>query len=207
LGLYSGFDNSTEDWSVGSFFARSSEKAQDFQATGGWSGGYLQTTDKFGNNAFRAPSWWLGDQSRLFGSVLRFYQKAAETDGLTAPVVVLASETLRLQYRAAPPRTDWTEYRVALRAGQWEIGDGSGGVGKRLATNEEIFEALSNVEWLAFNGDWHTGEDLVGLDEVSLYTPDNSDFTEIPEPAAMTMFAGFGALAVALARSRMSRAS
>jgi hypothetical protein len=207
VALSSTFDTGTEGWSIGAFFATESEPATDYQPTGGWSGGFLQTEDLFGNNAFRAPSTWLGNQAMLFGGTLRFYQRAADNDGLVAPAVALASGGLRLQYRAAPPGTDWTEYTVGLRTGDWEIADGSGAPGSRLATDAEILQVLSDLEWIAFGADWHTGDDLVGLDEVSITTGGGGDNPgpggdNVPEPSAMTAFAGLGALALALLKRR-----
>ena len=178
--LHSSFETGTEGWSIGSFFAPISILAEDYVAAGGQSGGFLQTEDLFGNNSFRAPASWLGNQSALFGAVLRFYQRAEETDGLVSPVVVLASDMIRLQYRMAPPGTDWTEYNVTFRAGDWEVGNGSGRPGSRLATDAELLQVLSNLDWLAFSGDWHTGADLVGIDEVSISTLDVTPVIDPP---------------------------
>ena len=196
--LNSSFDTEAEGWSVGLFFSPGLLSGVKYHASGGPSGGFIETTDVNTNNAFRAPSDWLGNQSALFGGVLRFQQRAIDTDRLVAPAVVLSSGSTRLQYRAAPPGTDWTPYSVALRSGEWEVGDGSGGPGSRLATNAEILMVLSNLEWFAFSGDWKAGEDLVGLDEVSVTTM----MADAPEPAAMTSAAGLGTIALALLHRR-----
>jgi hypothetical protein len=197
---YSSFDSGTEGWSIGGFFASSSSPATDFVPSGGVSGGYLETTDIFGNNAFRAPSSWLGDQSALFGGRLRFFQRAVETDGFVSPVVVLAGAGLRLQYRDMPPGTEWTPYVVDLMAGGWEIGDGSGDPSSRLATDDQIRQVLANLDWIAFYADWHTGPDRVGLDEVMI-EGNGENPTEAPEPATVSIV-GLGAMAMIAVRRR-----
>lgn len=194
--LHSSFDSDTEGWSVGAFFGTPSVPLTAHEPNGGRSGGYLATTDQFGNNAFRAPSGWLGNQTRLFGGRLRFYQRASESDGLVAPMVVLAGNSLILQFRAAPPTSDWTEFSVLLNAGAWEIGDGSGDASAKLASDEQILGVLGDLQWIAFSADWKAGEDLVGLDEVSITD------ASVPEPSSLTAVAGLAAVAMAVARRR-----
>jgi hypothetical protein len=204
------FDSGAEGWSIGDFFAASFSPATGYVASGGASGGYLETTDIFGNNAFRAPSSWLGDQSQLFGGRLRFFQRAAQIDGLSFPVVVLAGSGQRLQYRDVAPGTNWTAYTVDLLAGRWEVGDVSGDPSARLATNAELREVLSSLDWFAFHADWHTGDDLIGLDEVSIDAPgldgpDDPDGpggdTTVPEPASLSIV-GLGVIVIAALRRR-----
>jgi hypothetical protein len=209
---HSSFDSGTEGWSIGDFFAASFSPAEGFVASGGVSGGYLETSDLYGNNAFRAPSSWLGDQSRLFGGRLRFFQRAAETDGLAFPVVVLAGAGMRLQYRDLPPGPDWTEYSVGLFAGHWEVGDGSGEASPRLATDDQIREVLSSLDWLAFHADWHTGADLIGFDEITIEGPGgdnpnggnpnggNPNNVHTPEPSALSIVTGLGSIVIAVVR-------
>jgi hypothetical protein len=204
--LHSGFDQDAEGWSVGLFFSLGSLSPADYQPAGGSTGGYIETTDVNTDNAFRAPAPWLGDQSALFGGVLSFSQRALDTDGLVAAAAVLASGRTRLQYRAPPPGTDWTSYSVQLRAGEWEVGNGTGAASLRLATDAEILAVLSDLDWLAFSADWKAGDDLVGLDEVSITSiiggvnGPGPVPVEAPEPAAMTSVAGLAALGLILFR-------
>lgn len=204
--IYSGsFDSGTDGWSIGEFFSSPSSPASGFIPTGGVSGGYLETTDVYGYNAFRAPASWLGNQIQLFGTNLHFFQRAEDTDNFVSPLIVLAGSGMFLQYRAAPPGTDWTEYDVSFIAGEWEVGNGSGEAG-RLATNDEIREVLSSLDWLAINADWKTGADRIGLDGVAIETArDPGPVTHTPEPASLPAVAGLGALATAVWRRRRKR--
>ena len=81
-----------------------------------------------------------------------------------------------------------------------------------MATDAELLQVLSNLDWLAFSGDWHTGADLVGIDEVSISTLDATPVIDpepvhTPEPASMTAVTGLGALALAVWRRRSAARS
>lgn len=196
--LESSFSAGDEGWTLGDFFNRTHGVLPQYVSSGGVSGGFIQAIDVYGFNSFHAPAAWLGNQSALHGSLLHVHQRVASSDGINFPLVVLGSGATRLQYRVSPPGTDWTHIQVPLvAAAGWEVGLGSGDPG-RAATEEELRLVLSNVEWFAFNADWQTGDDLVGLDEVYITNP---------EPGAMILtFSGLAAV-VSIARRRRQSAN
>ena len=184
--LESNFDSGLDGWSVGELFSLTHGVAPQYVDAGGVSGGFIQTEDIYAFNAFRAPSSWLGDQSNLFGASLRIGQRARSTDGITYPLVVIGSGSTRLQFRAAPPGTDWTTFIVPFRADAgWELGDGSGNLNV-AATDAQLKLALSKVDWFGINADWKTGTDLVGLDQVKVYVSDEANIDN-PEPSTVIL--------------------
>jgi len=79
--------------------------------------------------------------------------------------VVLAAGQRRLHYRhAEPPGLDWTSYRVPLRpAAGWtnaETGE--------PATAEEMQEVVSALDTLWIRGEFRTGDDVGGIDNIRI---------------------------------------
>jgi laminin B (domain IV) len=199
--LESNFDSGIEGWSIGELFTVTHGSAPQYVNTGGVTGGFIQTADLYAFNAFRAPSNWLGDQSSLFGATMRISERVRSSDGLPYPLVVIGSGSTRLQFRAAPPGTDWTTFIVPLRADAgWELADGSGGPGVSV-TDAQLKAALSKVDWLGIDADWHTGADLVGLDNVKVSFPDNIT-VHTPEPSTVLLVISGLCAAVVLKRRR-----
>jgi hypothetical protein len=195
----SNFDNGTDGWTVGELFSIAHGALPQNP------GGFLQTEDIYGFNAFRAPSEWLGNQSGLLGGSLQIRERIQSSDGVAYPLVVIAGGGIRLQYRTPPPGTDWSNFVVPLRANSgWEVADGSGDPGI-AATDAQFRDVLSKIEWLGINADWKTGTDLVGLDHVSVSIP-NSITLANPEPSAMILAAS-GLLLTAYLKGRSRRYS
>jgi hypothetical protein len=190
--LESNFESGNDGWTLGDFFNNSFGAVPEYMNTGGVQGGYLQATDIYGYNSFHAPSSWLGNQSAIYGGLLHISERVASADGMVQPLVVLASGAMRLQYTTNPPTNEWQEFVVPLLASAgWEVGLGNGEA-SRPATEEELAAVLSDLTWLAINADWQTGDDLVGLDEV---------FVTTPEPSAILLTLS-GLLALAFAAKR-----
>jgi Laminin B (Domain IV) len=197
VSLESNFDSGDDGWTVGDFFGGDHGFLPNHVTFGGVSGGYIETDDFYGFNAFRAPASWLGDQSGLYGAVLHIHQKVLSSDGLNFPMVALVSGVIKLQYRTPPPGADWTAFHIPLRADEgWEIGNGSGNPGAP-ATEEDLRRVLSNLSWFAINADWQTGDDLVGMDQVSV---------SVPEPASFALSASaFAAFAILRRRKHSNK--
>ncbi len=193
----SDFNSGDDGWKVGNLFGNSSVQAPEYVTVGGYDGGYIQTQDLFGYNAFGAPASWLGDQSGTYGATLHFHQRVLASDGNKASAVVITDGTTRLQFRATPPGTSWTEVKVWFHVDAgWQIANGSGNAGP-AATEAQLRTVLSNLTGLAINADWLTGSDLVGLDSVSL---------SMPEPASVGLSA-FALVAFAVLQKRRRRSS
>ncbi len=197
--LRSDFETGDQRWSVGEFFNSTHGWLPTYVPFGGVGGsGYIETGDVYGFNAFHAPPSWLGDQSRLYGAKIRIQQKVLSSDGAMLPLIALVSGATKLQYRTPPPGTDWTTYQIPLVASAgWEIGNGSGDPGP-AATEEDLMRVLSNLQWLAINADWQTGNDLVSMDGVGVSIG-------MPEPASIALSASaLAALALLHRRRRVS---
>ena len=199
--LESNFDSGIDGWSIGELFTITQSSAPQYVDTGGVSGGFIQTTDLYSFNALRAPTSWLGDQSSLFGATMRISQRARTSDGIAYPIVVIGRGSTRLQFRAAPPGTDWTTFIVPLRADAgWELGDGSGDPGMPV-NDAQLKFMLSRIDWLGIDADWHTGADLVGMDSVKISFPENIT-VDNPEPSTVVLVISGLCAAVVLKRRR-----
>ena len=196
--LESDFSIGMEGWTLGDFFNATHGALPQYISAGGIDGGgYIQGTDIYGFNSFHAPDSWLGNQSQLCGGVLHLHQLARSNDALNYPLVVLGSGATRLQFRTAPPGTDWTEYVIPFRAeAGWEMGNGSGDPGP-AATEADLQAVLANLQWFALDADWQTGDDLVGLDQV---------YVSMPEPSAW-LLSGSGLAGLVVGATRRRRRS
>jgi hypothetical protein len=207
--VQSTFDVNDEGWRGGDFFSPDDDAAPVYSATGGASGGYISMTDFFPWTAFQASSAFLGDQSAAYGGDLSFYERVQTSDSIPAPVVQIGDGTgLVLQFFATPPITTlspaWTFYSVSLKASAgWRVTPipfcgnqtcNADPIASPAATEAQMQQVLSNLQFLNINSDWHTGMDTVDLDQVVL--------TAVPEPSTMILLVlGLAGCCVAKARS------
>jgi len=137
-----------------------------YYPTGGNPGGYIFSYDQHNWNYFVAPSKFLDDHTYAFGGELSFETYTTQSDGVQYASAVLMGGGLALYRNDAPPGTAWTHLAYRL--------DSSGGwlrPGGAAATDAEIATVLANVTGLFVQGDWHTGGDEIGLDNVTI-TPE-----------------------------------
>lgn len=188
-------------------------------ASGGFSGGYLETEDKRdGFLFFIAPSSWSGD---LYGGALSFYLRNQNPENFYVstvnpqPVLWITDGTtnlfvLRGGTMPGVVGTGWTANSMVLDGAfpTWSTNPSS-----LVAPAPGLVTAvLSNVTQIGILGDWvsrwggHPAgcnlpggncTDITGLDEVRLFSG------EIPEPGTVGLLAaGLAALAVWRRRAR-----
>ena len=148
-----------------------------YNAIGGNPGGFISRTDPGSYSFFfDAPAAFTGDQSNAFQGSLSFDLKVTASDGQTYPGVILLGPSTTLYYTIAPPATAFTNYAVSLVPTGWRINDAYVGV---EPTETQMQEVLGNLSALRIRGDWLTGGETAGLDNVVL--------SPIPAPGAILL--------------------
>ncbi len=169
------FDSGTEGWTVISnnggcgLGALATPQIFVWQATGGNPGGYFfrsAETPGVTTSFFRAPAAYQGDLSAALGGLLAFDLKQSATNSqFDNPDVILIGGGLMLFFDTPRnPGTTWTHYDVPLRVGAgWHVG------GCTTAASElDLQAALASVTELWIRGEFRSGSDTCGLDNVIL---------------------------------------
>jgi hypothetical protein len=189
----SSFETGTEGWTIKTYgFALPGGTGPVQVASGGASGGYLETEDTMdGFLFFIAPPAWTGD---FTGGTLSFYlrnQNPANYGGSIQPLVWLTDGTTNLFALSGPTLpgvsgVDWTFSSIPLDLGF--AGWSTSPYGLVSPAPGVVNTVLSNVTQVGILGDrvsgfygkqppqYDFGHDITGLDEVRLYS------SEIPEP-------------------------
>lgn len=207
--FHSAFDTAgnTEGWTIKTYgYAPPGGTGPVQVASGGWSGGYLETEDTMdGFLFFIAPGSWSGD---LTGGVLSFYLRNENPNNyrdngyLGDPVVWIQGSGGPDLFAVGMPgaTSQWTFNSITLDSFPWSLDTG----GSIPANAAQVQATLSTVTQVGILGDWvagfygkngteYFGHDITGLDEVTL--------TNIPEPGTLALL-GAGLAALTLRRKR-----
>lgn len=169
--ITSTFDDGAEGWTVVGD-AQSGQVEPNHVAEGGNPGGYLEATDDVAGGVWywNASREYLGDKSAYSGGTLSFDLRQSATDSqFDSPDVVLGSDETRLGYdfgkASTHPRTNWTSYEVSLSpedAGWTNLETGES------VTQEGLESILSDLNEVWIRGEYRTGDDTGGIDNVEL---------------------------------------
>lgn len=139
----------------------------DFKNTGGHPGGYISNVDEALGETwyFRAPDSLLRELPGAEHGILSFdLQQSADVPGYLDDDVVIIGPAGRLSYRFRDtPGTRWTSFSVTLSASagwRWNW--------NAAATQEQMHRVLANATSLEIRGEYFTGDDVGGLDNVVL---------------------------------------
>lgn len=161
------FSSSPQGWIIA---GDTSDVPAVFEATGGNPGGYISHTDEALGETwyFRAPDGLLAQLRAAENGTLSFSLKQSSTDaGFPDDDIVIVGAAGRLSYRfdRAPGR-DWTDFSVRLSASagwRWNW--------NQVPTSEQMQRVLSSPTRLDIRGEFRTGDDTGGLDNVRLLAP------------------------------------
>ena len=158
------FDASAQGWVVA---GDTGTVEPGFQPDGGKSGGYIFGDDEALGETwyFRAPASVLAQLPDAVGGTLRYSLKQSSTDaGFLEDDIIIEGPAGRLSYRfRTAPGTDWTDFSVELTAAagwRWNW--------NAPTTEEQIRSVLANPTRLDIRGEYRTGSDVGGLDDVVL---------------------------------------
>ena len=202
--ISSNFSTNDEGWQVGDINSNTSATsvgAPTYNAAGGNPGGYIATTDAATIIAFLAPSSYLGNQSSFYGGSLNFsLVDTVPADGVAYPAVVIYSGGQSIAYSQGFPGTTFTNFSVPLTQSGWYFYQGGESTSGGPVSQAQFQSIIGNISALAIEADWHTGDDLTGLDTVSL---NSGVVAGVPEPATWgMMLLGFAGLGFAFRQSR-----
>jgi len=169
--ITSTFDDGTEGWTVVGD-AQSGQTEPTHVAEGGNPGGYLRAKDDVRSGVWywNASDAYLGDKSAYSGGTLSFDLNQSATDSqFDSQDVILESGDTRLGYdfgnSSTHPGTNWTGYEVSLSA------DADGWTNRSTdepATQEGFESVLSELNEVRIRGEYRTGSDTGGIDNVEL---------------------------------------
>jgi hypothetical protein len=180
--LTSTFDSSAEGWNA---VDPTGDYTSSWQSSGGNPGGYLQgsETDPLGGTGyFYAPASWLGNWSAYTGGTISYDLKVFDgTDYFNDLDVIISngSNSVSWSSNINPVGDGWVTFQVQLTAANF-----SGG--------SSLASILSNVTSFSIRGEFITGAEVEGLDNVRVAAV----ATGTPEPSTWAMllmgFAGLG---------------
>jgi gliding motility-associated-like protein len=142
----------------------------DYNPAGGNPGGFVSSMDVGAANKtwyFSAPNKFLGNKSWFYGQNLKFELKQNRTDQqFNDDDILLSGGGVSMFFKTSQnPKLTWTAYTVKLdETANWRIATVLGL--SRKATQAEIKTVLCNVTRLWIRGEYATGADEGGLDNV-----------------------------------------
>ncbi|HET7694533.1 MAG TPA: laminin B domain-containing protein [Vicinamibacterales bacterium] len=156
------FESSRHGWLVSGDTGQSEPR---LHAAGGHPGGYISHVDEAVGETwyFLAPESVLTALRAAENGTLSYSLKqSAEIPGVLDDDVIIVGPAGRLSYRfPTSPGTGWTPFSVKLTAAagwRWNW--------NAPATQEQIRRVLANATSLEIRGEYHTGPDEGGLDNV-----------------------------------------
>ncbi|MEM0519249.1 MULTISPECIES: laminin B domain-containing protein [Aequorivita] len=162
------FKENAEDWTIMGD-AQGDMVQPTYTSQGGAVDGYIQAKDDAAGGVwyFSAPKKFLGNKESYYGRTLNYslYQKPEKNKQFDSPDIILASGENQIFYLVEDsPDTTWTQYRVKIGTDtNWFYGNYKD---KSEATEAQIKSVLSNLDKFWIRGEYRTGDDYGGLDEV-----------------------------------------
>lgn len=167
--ISSTFDSDVDGWS---FIADVAEFR--WQGTGGNPDGFLEAVDHVLGQIwyFNAADKFLGDKSAYSGGTLEFDLVQSEVNSqFDYEDIIIMGGGLTIVYDTAlNPDTDWTHYSVSMdTSSDWRIDALAGTV----ATQQQIDQVLADITAIRIRGEFISGSDTGGLDNVILTAADS----------------------------------
>lgn len=189
----SDFDVDADGWTVYGD-AQGSSVIPTYNPTGGNPGGFISAKDDVAGGVWywNAPSKFRGDISSAYGELLTFDLKQSLTDTqFSSEDIVLVGSGLTIYYDTSyNPNTTWTAYSIGLTEAGWKVSGSNAAV-----TQAQMISVLSSVTAMRIRGEYRTGADTGGLDNVVLYA--------VPEPGCISVLvAGSVTFGVGIVRRR-----
>lgn len=172
---------------------------------GGNTGGYAEAVDFSTGEVwyFVAPEAFLGNRKGFYGGELAFdLKQSSTTSQFDSPDVVLTGAGMTLVFDTPQnPGTDWTGYSISLIEGAgWKVGSLSG----TAATRADLLAVLGDLDSLHIRGEFVSGADTGGLDNVSLTGAPRKIYV-LSDPVSEVLERGFNNLQTALDYARTGR--
>lgn len=165
------FDADRDGWTV----QGDAPATPNWVSTGGNPGGYIMSTDDTvgGIWYWEAPFQYLGDVTAAFDGTLSYDLRQSDiSEPFDSSDVILSNGIITISLDHSHPGTEWTSYLVPLNStANWRLGDENG----PIASDQDIFTVLGNLQSLRIRGEYRVGPDFGGLDNV-IMTPEPTSF-------------------------------
>lgn len=166
--ITSTFDTDVDGWLIS---GDATSAIPNFIAEGGNPGGYASADDTAAGGVWvwSAPEKFLGNQSESFGKELSFDLKQSSLDSQfdDSDIIITGNGITIIFDLASNPGLDWTHYSVRFNTTNlWKINNLFG----EPATDAQILSVLSNISSLKIRGEYVSGSDTGGIDNVILQT-------------------------------------
>ncbi|MDQ7917945.1 laminin B domain-containing protein [Mesonia sp. MT50] len=165
------FLKNTEVWKITGDANGGKGEQAEASFDGGVQDGYIFAKDDAAGGTwyFSAPQAYLGDKSNFYGATLNFnlFQHSAIKDQFENNDVIFKNGEKKITYAFKNyPKQDWTAYSIPIDAdNNWMKGNFNN---EMPATKEDIKAVLSNVTEFWIRGEYESGGDEGGLDEVEI---------------------------------------
>lgn len=162
----SSFDSDPDGWTI-----YDDGSGPVYYPAGGVSGGYIFGSD-LGTGQYwywNAPAKFLGDKSAYYNGGLSFYLYQTNTSVQSNRTdIILVGGGITLNYDTPyNPGLTWTYYSVTLRENAGWINAATG----TAPTQAQMQTVLANLQTLRIRGEYRSGPDSSGMDEVLLTAP------------------------------------
>ena len=144
-----------------------------YSPDGGVVDGYIFAKDDVTGGVwyFSAPNSYRGNKQVYYGATLSYslYQDSGMINQFLAADIIFKSGEKSIYYQVANfPNATWTDYSVRINENSgWHYGEYSNGT-EPLATKEQILSVLLNVTDFWIRGEYESGPDEGGLDNVMI---------------------------------------
>lgn len=162
------FEKDSENWTIKGDAQGDSAEPTYFPEDG-VANGYIHAKDDAAGGVwyFSAPEKYLGSKKNFYGRTLSYslFQKPQKNSQFDSPDIVFGSGEDEIFYLVEDyPDTTWTHYQVRISSDKdWFFGKYKD---KKVATEEQIKSVLSNLDKFWIRGEYRSGADWGGLDEV-----------------------------------------
>lgn len=168
------FDQNAEGWTI---FGDAQDDIVDpsYLASGGVNGGYIYAIDDVAGGVwfFRAPSAYTGNKASFYGADLSYYvfqDSNMDYQFEYYDVAFISGDKMIFQVmdESKYPKDTWTKYsfKIEENKGWMYVDDKDYYSYGEPATKAQMQAVLSNVTDFMIRGEYETGDDLGGLDEV-----------------------------------------
>ena len=162
------FEKDSENWTIKGD-AQGDSAEPTYSSENGVANGFIHAKDDAAGGVwyFSAPEKYLGNKKNFYGRTLSYslFQKPQKNSQFDSPDIVLTNGENEIFYLLEDyPDTTWTHYEVKISADKdWFYGKYKD---KEVATEEQMKMVLSNLEKFWIRGEYRSGADWGGLDEV-----------------------------------------
>lgn len=157
------FENGMDGWSL-----FGDGRNLQIVASGGNPGKYLQAQDITSGDVwyFQAAPQFLGDKSAFYGGLLSYdlKQSAVSSQFNSNDVLLIGAGKTLIFNTPYNPGIDWTHYSIVLKDGAgWRVQSTN-----LPATEADMRQVLSNLTTFRIRGEYRTGADTDGIDNLEL---------------------------------------